>query len=145
MQNASSTPVIPVAKVLLLQTLVTDPVKPADAATILARKRVLSYVIYNRQSRLESHGFQNFRDYIVSCCQLRSQIKMLADSGYHALLLRPVMPILLPGAALPSKPVLITFDDTDLDQYTTAAPELKNTDSKATYFIMTVSLGYSIT
>jgi peptidoglycan/xylan/chitin deacetylase (PgdA/CDA1 family) len=36
---------------------------------------------------------------------------------------------------------MFTFDDTDLDQFTVAAPELKKYGFKAVYFIMTVSIG----
>lgn len=45
------------------------------------------------------------------------------------------------GAALPSKPIMFTFDDTDMDQFTVAAPTLKKYGFKAVYFIMTVSIG----
>jgi peptidoglycan/xylan/chitin deacetylase (PgdA/CDA1 family) len=36
---------------------------------------------------------------------------------------------------------MLTFDDTDLDQFTIAAPELKKYGFKAVYFVMTVSIG----
>jgi len=36
---------------------------------------------------------------------------------------------------------MLTFDDTDLDQFEVARPELKKYGFKAVYFIMTVSLG----
>jgi peptidoglycan/xylan/chitin deacetylase (PgdA/CDA1 family) len=45
------------------------------------------------------------------------------------------------GAPLPAKPIMLTFDDTDLDQYTVAAPEMKKYGFKGVFFIMTVSLG----
>ena len=41
----------------------------------------------------------------------------------------------------PPKPVMITFDDTRLDQYTEALPALEKHGFKAAFFIMTVSLG----
>jgi peptidoglycan/xylan/chitin deacetylase (PgdA/CDA1 family) len=45
------------------------------------------------------------------------------------------------GTPLPSNPIILTFDDTDLPQFTVADPELKKYGFKAVYFIMTVSLG----
>jgi peptidoglycan/xylan/chitin deacetylase (PgdA/CDA1 family) len=36
---------------------------------------------------------------------------------------------------------MLTFDDTDLDQFTIARPELEKYGYKAVYFVMTVSLG----
>jgi peptidoglycan/xylan/chitin deacetylase (PgdA/CDA1 family) len=66
---------------------------------------------------------------------------MLADSGYHTILPDQLYSYLTKGAALPEKPVLLTFDDTDLDQFTVAWPEMKKYGFKGVFFIMTVSLG----
>jgi len=45
------------------------------------------------------------------------------------------------GRSLPSKPIMLTFDDTDDDQYQVAVPEMKKYGFKAVFFIMTVSIG----
>jgi peptidoglycan/xylan/chitin deacetylase (PgdA/CDA1 family) len=45
------------------------------------------------------------------------------------------------GAKLPAKPIMLTFDDTDVEQFTLAAPELKKYGFKGVFFIMTVSIG----
>lgn len=66
---------------------------------------------------------------------------MLADSGYHAILPDQLYNYLTKGTPLPSKPIMLTFDDTDLDQFTIANPTLKKYGFKGVYFIMTVSLG----
>lgn len=66
---------------------------------------------------------------------------MLADSGYHTILPDQLYNYLTRGTPLPSKPILLTFDDTDLDQFTIARPELKKYGFKGVFFIMTVSLG----
>ena len=66
---------------------------------------------------------------------------MLADSGYHTVLPDELYAWLTVGKALPSKPVMLTFDDTDLDQYEIAYPEMKKHGFKGVFFIMTVSLG----
>ena len=66
---------------------------------------------------------------------------MLADSGYHSILPDELYAYLNTGAPLPSKPIMFTFDDTDMDQFTIAAPTLKKYGFKAVYFIMTVSIG----
>ena len=71
---------------------------------------------------------------------LRAQLKMLADSGYHTILPDQLFAYLTKGAALPSKPIMLTFDDTDEDQYTVAWPEMKKYGFKGVFFVMTVSL-----
>ncbi|RYF98554.1 MAG: polysaccharide deacetylase family protein, partial [Chitinophagaceae bacterium] len=44
------------------------------------------------------------------------------------------------GAPLPERPVMLTFDDTDIDQYTEAWPVMKKYGFKGVFFIMTVSI-----
>jgi peptidoglycan/xylan/chitin deacetylase (PgdA/CDA1 family) len=68
------------------------------------------------------------------------QIKMLSDSGYHTILPDELMAYLERGEKLPAKPIMLTFDDTDLSQFTVAQPELEKSGFKAVFFIMTVSL-----
>lgn len=81
------------------------------------------------------------KDYIMPIDAFKAHMKMLADSGYHTILPDQLYDYLTKGTALPSKPIMLTFDDTDLDQFTIARPELKKYGFKAVFFIMTVSLG----
>ena len=111
-----------------------------DPATILARKEV-PILCYHHIRDWKPTDSKSARDYIVPVANFQSQMKMLRDSGYHTITPDQLYAYLTTGAALPSKPVLLTFDDTDLDQYTIGLPELNKYGFKATYFIMTVSLG----
>jgi peptidoglycan/xylan/chitin deacetylase (PgdA/CDA1 family) len=81
------------------------------------------------------------RDYIVPVEAFRNQMKMLSDSGYTTVLPDELYAHLTTGKALPKKAMMLTFDDTDLDQYTIALPEMKKYGFKGVFFIMTVSLG----
>ena len=114
--------------------------KPADAATILARKQV-PILCYHQIRDWKSSDSQTAKDYITPVATFKSHIKMLADSGYHSILPDQLYNYLVYGDPLPPKPVMLTFDDTDLDQFTIAAPELKKYGFKAVYYIMTVSIG----
>jgi peptidoglycan/xylan/chitin deacetylase (PgdA/CDA1 family) len=78
--------------------------------------------------------------YIVPVASFKAQIKMLHDSGYHAILPDQLMAYLDHGTPLPSKPIMLTFDDGDESQYTVALPELDKAGYKAVFFVMTVSL-----
>ena len=68
-------------------------------------------------------------------------MQMLADSGYHTILPDQLYAYLNTGAPLPPKPVMLTFDDGDLDQYETALPILDKHGFKGAFFIMTVAIG----
>jgi peptidoglycan/xylan/chitin deacetylase (PgdA/CDA1 family) len=115
-------------------------VKVADAKTILARKQV-PILCYHQIRDWRATDSKTAKDYIVPIDVFKAQIKMLADSGYHTILADQLYDYLNNGTPLPSKPIVLTFDDTDLDQYTIAAPTLAKYGYKAMYFVMTVSLG----
>lgn len=114
--------------------------KKADAAaTIIARQQV-PILCYHQVRDWRPTDSKVAKDYIVPVANFKEQMKMLADSGYHTISPDQLYNYLATGAALPSKPVLLTFDDTDLEQFTVAKPEMEKYGFKGTYFIMTVSL-----
>jgi peptidoglycan/xylan/chitin deacetylase (PgdA/CDA1 family) len=115
-------------------------IKVADPQTILGRKQV-PILCYHQIRNWKSTDGKVGKDYIVEEQNFKDQVKMLADSGYHSILPDQLYAYLNTGAALPSKPIMFTFDDTDMDQFTVAAPTLKKYGFKAVYFIMTVSIG----
>lgn len=115
-------------------------IKVADAKTILARKQV-PILCYHQVRNWKPTDGKVGKDYIVEIQNFKDQIKMLADSGYHTILPDQLYAYLNTGAKLPSKPIMLTFDDTDLDQFTVVNPTLKKHGFKAVYFIMTVSIG----
>lgn len=115
-------------------------VKTAPAAAVLARKQV-PVLCYHQVRNWKASDSKGAKDYIVPVDAFKAQLNMLADSGYHTILPDQLYAYLTTGAALPSKPILLTFDDTDLDQFTIAAPEMKKHGFKGVFFIMTVSIG----
>lgn len=117
-----------------------NKIKVADAKTILGRKQV-PILCYHQIRNWKSTDGKVGKDYIVEEQNFKDQVKMLADSGYHSILPAELYAYLNTGAPLPSKPIMFTFDDTDMDQFTVAAPTLKKYGFKAVYFIMTVSIG----
>jgi peptidoglycan/xylan/chitin deacetylase (PgdA/CDA1 family) len=115
--------------------------KIADAATILARKEV-PVLCYHQISNEGGSGSKLARDVIVPVNVFKAHMKMLADSGYHTILPDQLYDYLTTGAPLPDKPVMLTYDDTDDDQYTIAAPEMKKYGFKGVFFVMTCSLNH---
>ncbi|MCY7422490.1 MAG: polysaccharide deacetylase family protein, partial [Chitinophagaceae bacterium] len=59
---------------------------------------------------------------------------------YHTVLPDQLYNYLAFGKPLPAKPVMLTFDDTDLEQYTLGAAEMKKYGFKGVFFIMTISI-----
>jgi peptidoglycan/xylan/chitin deacetylase (PgdA/CDA1 family) len=115
-------------------------IKVADAKTILARKQV-PILCYHQVRNWKASDGQMGKDYTVEIQNFKDQMKMLADSGYHTILPDQLYAYLNTGAKLPAKPIMLTFDDTVLDQFTVVNPTLKKYGFKAAYFIMTVSIG----
>ncbi|QJD78471.1 polysaccharide deacetylase family protein [Spirosoma rhododendri] len=114
--------------------------KVADAAAILGRTQV-PILCYHQIRDWKGSDSKGARDYIIPTQAFTDQMQMLADSGFHPILPDQLYAYLTTGAALPSKPVMLTFDDGDLDQYTTALPILDKHKFKASFYIMTVAIG----
>lgn len=117
-------------------------VKPiADAATIMARREV-PVLCYHQIRDWTAADSKSAREIIVPVALFKAQLKILADSGYHTILPDQLYAYLTTGAPLPTKPFMLTYDDTDDDQYNLAWPEMKKYGFKGVYFIMTVSLNH---
>ncbi|MCX2495884.1 polysaccharide deacetylase family protein [Pedobacter sp. PF22-3] len=114
--------------------------KPADNKTILARREVPVLCYHQIRNNIASDS-KRAHDDIIAPDKFREHMKMLADSGYHSILPDQLYNYLVYGAKLPEKPVMITFDDTDEDQFTVGNTTLKKHGFKGVYFIMTVSIG----
>lgn len=118
----------------------TAALKPATAQEILARREVPVLCYHQIRNWLPSDG-KRAHDDIIAPDRFKEHIKMLADSGYNSILPDQLYDYLVYGKKLPEKPIMITFDDTDLDQFTVGAPTLKKYGFKGVYFIMAVSIG----
>jgi peptidoglycan/xylan/chitin deacetylase (PgdA/CDA1 family) len=112
---------------------------PSEAKDVLSKKEV-PILCYHQIRDYRETDSKTARAYIVPDATFRDQLKMLHDSGYHTILPDQLYAYLTTGAALPSKPVMLTFDDSRLEHYTIAAAEMKKYGFKGVFFIMTVSL-----
>ena len=131
-------PLITVVSFCLLSFTFSGPA--VNSKAILARKQV-PVLCYHQIRNWRPHDRQIDKDYIIPPAAFRAQLKMLADSGYHTILPDELYDYLVYGRPLPPKPVMLTFDDTDGDQYIVARPELNKYNFKGVYFIVTTNLG----
>lgn len=111
----------------------------ADAKTILGRKQV-PVLCYHHIREAKPGQSETLKNYSVSPAQFAEQMKTLKDSGYQTVLPGELYNYLAYGHALPEKPVMLTFDDTDEEQYSLAAQEMKKYGYKGVYFLMTISI-----
>lgn len=77
----------------------------------------------------------------VSPSDFRAQMDWLAGHGYHPVTLSDLHAYFSGRQALPSKPVVITFDDGHRDLYTTAYPILRAHNFKAVAYIVSGFVG----
>ena len=111
----------------------------ATASAILNRAQV-PILCYHQIRDWSLSDSKRAKDYIVPVNNFREQIKLLADNGYHTISPDQLYNYLMRGVPLPSKPVMITFDDSREEQFSIADKELNKYGFKGVYFIMTVSL-----
>lgn len=128
--------IIPVAKV----DSSVQVRKVADAATILSRKQV-PVLCYHHIKEIKPGQSESSKAYFVTPAQFSEQMRALHDSGYNTILPDQLYNYLAYGDPLPSKPVMLTFDDTDEEQYSVAWQEMKKYNFKGVFFIMTISIG----
>ncbi len=110
----------------------------ADAATIMSRKQVPILCYHHiREIRMASKANKGYE---VTVAQFKEQMKALADSGYTSITPDQYYEYLTKGTPLPEKPVMITFDDTSLEHFTIAKPEMEKYGFKGVFYIMTIAI-----
>ncbi|MDR3687479.1 MAG: polysaccharide deacetylase family protein [Coriobacteriia bacterium] len=72
----------------------------------------------------------------ISPATFDAQMKYLHDNGWHAISIAQLQEFVETGKRLPSKPVLITFDDDRMNQLTYGVPILKKYGFTATFFVV---------
>jgi len=111
----------------------------ADLATILAQKEV-PVLCYHHIRPIKPTESESMKSYSVTPAAFAEQMKTLHDSGYTTILPNQLYEHLLHGVALPAKPIMLTYDDTDEEQFSIAKPEMDKYGFKGVYFIMTISM-----
>ena len=111
----------------------------ADLATMLAKKQVPVLCYHHIREPKPGDG-EMMKTYSVSPEQFAEQMKAIKDSGYETILPDQLYNYLVHGASLPAKPIILSFDDTDEEQFTIGAKEMEKYGFKGVFFIMTISI-----
>ena len=115
------------------------PVTTNDVASIFLKKEVPVLCYHHIRTARASDG-ANMKTYSVSPASFAGQMKALYDSGYQTILPDQLYEYLVHNGPLPEKPVMLTFDDTDEEQYSIGATEMNKYGFKGVYFIMTIAI-----
>lgn len=76
----------------------------------------------------------------ITTDQLRAEVKWLKEEGYTLMTMTEVLEAFKTGI-VPKKPIALTFDDGEKNNYTEAFPILKEEGVKATFFLITSGIG----
>ncbi len=118
----------------------TVPVRSmAGIAAILAKKEV-PVLCYHHIRNVRAGESESMKTYSVLPEAFAAQMKALHDSGYQTILPDQLYEYLVYNGVLPAKPVIISFDDTDEEQYRIGAAIMNQYGFKGVYFIMTISM-----
>jgi peptidoglycan/xylan/chitin deacetylase (PgdA/CDA1 family) len=110
-----------------------------DAATILLKKEV-PILCYHSIKNFDANAGPMTKVYTVKPADFSAQMKALSEAGYHTILPGQLYDYLVHDESLPSKPIMITFDDTRGEQYSIGAAEMEKYGFKGVFFVMTVSI-----
>jgi len=83
------------------------------------------------------------RDLSVTPENFAAQLAYLQAEGYTAISLRQLTYYLAGQGSLPDKPIILTFDDGYIDNYTNAFPLLKQYGFSGTFALVTQSIDYA--
>jgi len=108
--------------------LILPAAQPADASD---RPLVLLY----------HHIDHKVSQWHVTPEKFETQLKFLAQNGYHTISMETYMNAVQHNGALPDKPIVITFDDGGADNFTYALPLLQRYGMTATFFIVSEWVG----
>ena len=111
----------------------------ASLAAILSKKEV-PVLCYHHIRNFRAGESNNMKSYSVTPAAFAEQMKALYDSGYQTILPNQLYEYLVHDGPIPSKPVIISFDDTDGEQFTIGAAEMNKYGFKGVYFIMTIAM-----
>lgn len=116
------------------------PKKMTFHTSKLLPKPEVPILCYHRIRNSLASDSKNMKTYSVTPSRFAEQMKALHDNGFQTISPEQLYEYLVHDGNLPSKPILITFDDTREEQYRLGAAEMNKYGFKGVFFIMTVSI-----
>lgn len=116
-----------------------------DAPVLVPARLPVSHLIvpiymYHHVSSLPTHTQLDF-GLTVTIADFNAQLTWMQKQGYHAITMTELFDAFYYGKALPSKPMILTFDDGYADVYTYALPALLAHHYRGVFYIITGMIG----
>ncbi len=123
--------------------LVLEFLLGCSAVTTAGATQRVPILLYHHLQDLPDTASPILRRWTLSPKALDSQVRGLTERGFHAITMAQLVAHLKHQQPLPSKPIVLTFDDGWRDHYEVAFPILRKYNSTGTFFIITDSVGHS--
>jgi len=123
------------ARTLPLPNPIAKIAAPKKAGTITG-PRTLAVPMLMYHAIDEKPANAPFPDLYVSGPEFAAQLNYLSKNGYHAVTMQQVYDFWQGKGTLPTKPIVLTFDDGFTGQFEIATPLLKSIDWPATLFLI---------
>lgn len=98
---------------------------------------VIPILMYHHLKYREANASQVLRTWSVAPNEFAAQLDFFQARGFHTITFKQLVEFFEDGAPLPTKPLLLTFDDGWIDSYTVAFPELKKRGMVGNFFVPT--------
>ncbi len=113
----------------------TCPARDGIPRTVAPADRViLPILMYHHVKVLPANANTTWRNLTVTPAAFEAQVKYLADHGYHTIYFSDLIAYFGAGTPLPDKPIILTFDDGWIEQYTVVYPILQKYCMVGTFF-----------
>lgn len=93
-------------------------------------------LMYHHLNPLGADASESLLTWTVDPAQFAVQLDYLQEHGYHTITLSQLANFFKNGSPLPTKPIVLTFDDAWIDGYTVAFPELSKRGMVGVFFVV---------
>jgi len=125
---------------MAISSVYGSPVR--DGETALVRQQNIPILLYHHVNVFSPNESRALRRWSLSSEKLEAQMDWVEAHRFSPITMQELIGHLKHGLALPSKPIVISFDDGLEEHYSVVFPILKKHKFVATFFIITGSVGH---
>jgi peptidoglycan/xylan/chitin deacetylase (PgdA/CDA1 family) len=138
----------PVATPTSIPATATPTIAPLPTAFVTAPAvgdaAAIPILMYHHLADLPANASELLQTWTVAPKNFDTQMNWLSQHGFHTISMGQVVAHLKQRQALPSKPIVISFDDGWEEQYVSGFPTLRKYNFIGTFFVYTTPLDHSL-